>query len=722
MKRILLICALALAALPGAAHAQAQPRKPAHHTFSTEGDHFTLDGKPFKVLSGELHYARIPREYWHARLKMAKAMGLNTIATYVFWNVHEPTPGHYDFSGQYDLAAFIRAAQEEGLYVILRSGPYACAEWDLGGLPAWLLADPKSAQAIRTNDPAFMAPAERWITRLSKEVLPLQISRGGPILMTQTENEYGQFGDDHTYISHLHDIYVKLGFTDSLLYTADNWRHIPEGSIPGLFASVNFGIKNHQGGMDALAKARPNQALFVSEYWPGWFDHWGHPHETRPIAPQIEDIDYILTRGAGINIYMFHGGTSFGFGAGSSYINSKFLPDVTSYDYDAPLDESGRPTPKYFAYRKELAKFATCSTKVRAVTKAGAPGLASETWVSAPLPGSAQAGELCLPPVPASAPIITVPTITFTESTPLFDNLPKPIASALPAPMETFSQNFGYILYRTQLPEPVHGSLVIRDVHDFATIYINGKLIGTLDRRNAAPDGSLAPLPIDTTGITQLDILVANDGRVNVDHTMRTETKGITQLVVLDGRPLSDWRIYPLPMTAPPTTYSNAVASKPAATGKKSPPPSIKPEKPSSEPRCGFAYGDVCPPVPLPTPNMFSDGSAPPRPPEPSASAVSRTQPPTFFRAHFTLTAAHDTFLDTRNLGKGAIWINGHNLGRFWNTGPQQTLYVPGPWLHTGSNEIVIFDLLPTPPESVSGLDHPILDAPVNDKTTGNQE
>src|ERR1019366_8429529 len=160
--------------------------------------------------------------------------------------------------------------------------PYACAEWDLGGLPAWLLANPKSAQAIRTNDPAFMVPAERWITRLSNEVLPLQIGRGGPILMTQIENEYGQFGDDHTYISHLHDIYVKLGFTDPLLYTADNWRHIPEGSVPGLFAA---------------------------EYWPGWFDHWGHPHEPRPVAPQIADIDYILTRGAGINIYMFHGGS-----------------------------------------------------------------------------------------------------------------------------------------------------------------------------------------------------------------------------------------------------------------------------------------------------------------------------------------------------------------------------------------------------------------------------
>ena len=631
MKRILLTCALALTSLP--ARAQTQTKPP--HVFATEGDHFTLDGKPFKVLSGELHYSRIPREYWHVRLKMAKAMGLNTIATYVFWNVHEPSPGHYDFTGQNDLAAFIRAAQEEGLYVILRSGPYSCAEWDLGGFPAWLLADPKSAQALRSNDPLFMIPAERWITRLSKEVLPLQLGRGGPILMTQIENEYGQFGpfpadQPHAYIAHLRDIYLKLGFTDTFLYTADNWRHIPEGSIDDLFAAVNFGVKNHQGGMDALAKARPKQALFVSEYWPGWFDHWGHPHETRPIAPQIEDIDYILTRGAGINIYMFHGGTSFGFMAGSSYINEKFLPDVTSYDYDAPLDESGRTTPKYYAYRKELAKWSACGN------------------------------ESCLPPVPPIASAITVPTVQLLESASLWDNLPRAIVSALPGPMEHFGQNFGYILYRTELPSAVHGDLVIKDVHDFAAAYINGKLIGTMDRRNADPQGNTRPIPVATTGPAHLDILVANDGRVNVDQTMRTETKGITQLVILDGRPLSDWRVYPLPMETLPTARQF-------------------------------------------TPAQVSDS-------------------PTFRRGTFKLDSTGDTFLDVSKLGKGAVWINGHNLGRYWNVGPQQTLYVPAPWLKTGTNDIVVFDMLPISHEAVAGLDHPVLDAPVTDKTTSNQE
>ena len=260
MKRTLLTAILALATFP----AFAQP----HHTFATEADHFTLDGKPFKILSGELHYARIPREYWHARLKMAKAMGLNTIATYVFWNVHEPTPGHYDFTGNNDLAAFIKAAQEEGLYVILRAGPYSCAEWEFGGLPAWLLNPANNAAIashssearpggsmglqphestpatqgalapelfpLRSNDPAFITPTERWIHRLAQEVAPLQIGRGGPILMTQVENEYGNFDSDHAYMQHLKQIFEDSGFTQSLLYSADNWRNIPGGSIPGL--------------------------------------------------------------------------------------------------------------------------------------------------------------------------------------------------------------------------------------------------------------------------------------------------------------------------------------------------------------------------------------------------------------------------------------------------------------------------------------------------------
>ncbi|HZY71810.1 MAG TPA: glycoside hydrolase family 35 protein [Edaphobacter sp.] len=620
MKPILLACLLALCSLPLCA----QKGIPAKHSFAIQGDRFTLDGKPFKVLSGELHYERIPRAYWHARLRMARAMGLNSIATYVFWNVHEPTPGHYNFTGSSDVAAFIRAAQEEGLYVILRTGPYSCAEWDLGGLPAWLLKDPASAAALRSNEPAFMVPAERWIDRLAKELAPLQIGRGGPILMTQVENEYGNYGSDHAYMEHLHQIFLKAGFTGSLLYTADNWRNIPNGSIPGLYAATNFGIGNHKGGMDALEKVRPDAPLFVSEYWPGWFDSWGHPHETRPIAPQIEDLDYILKRGAGINIYMFHGGTSFGFMSGSSLINGHFLPDVTSYDYDAPLDEAGHPTPKFFAYRKVLARYSSCGS------------------------------ESCLPPIPAVPPVITLPQIDLTESTSLWANLPTPIASELPQPMERFGQSYGYILYRKQLSAAVSGNLVIEEVHDYAQVYLDGKLAGTLDRRNSQS----STLSIATTGPARLDILVANDGRINSTRRMRGESKGITKSVTLAGQPLTHWQVYPLPMTAQPAAYGHQPATGPA-----------------------------------------------------------------FFRVSFTLAKTGDVFLDIRHLGKGALWINGHAIGRFWNAGPQQTLYVPGPWLRQGSNQIVVFDLAPQSASPyVAGLAQPILDGPVADQSTKKQE
>jgi len=594
-------------------------------TFAIEGDHFLLNGKPFKVISGELHYARIPREYWRQRLRMAKAMGLNTVATYVFWNVHEPEPGVYDFSGNADLAAFVRMAQEEGLYVLLRAGPYSCAEWDLGGFPAWLLRTAEMQKVLRSNDELFMQPADRWLMRLGKEVASLQIGRGGPILATQIENEYGNFGSDQAYMAHLKEIFLRAGFTDSLLYTADNWRNIRKGILPGVYAATNFGIANHEKGMDALAELRPDQPLFVSEYWPGWFDHWGHPHETRPIAPQLEDLDYILKRGTGINIYMFHGGTSFGFMSGSSLTHDQFLPDVTSYDYDAPLDEAGHPTSKYFGYRDLLAKYS------------GSP----------------------LPPVPTTPPVVTVNDFALTESSSLWDNLPQPVTSEDPQPMEKLGQAFGYILYRTHVPGPQSSELELEEVHDYARVYLDGALIGTLDRRLGQ-----SHLPITTANTSsRLDILVENSGRINSTGNMRTEIKGITHQVRFGGKPLTGWQIFCLPMSSVNGTHYSS--------------------------KSGAASG------------------------------------PGFFRGSFQMEQIGDVFLDVHNLGKGALWINGHAIGRFWNVGPQLTLYVPGPWLRRGKNEIVVFDLFgkqgPTLPH-LAGLPKPILDASTKDAKGSKQE
>jgi beta-galactosidase len=585
------------------------------HQFVVQGDHFELDGKPIQIVSGEIHYARIPREYWKQRMEMAKAMGLNTIATYVFWNVHEPRPGVYDFTGNNDLLAFLKLAQQEHLHVLLRAGPYSCAEWEFGGFPAWLLADPKMSTALRTNDPAFMVPVERWIKRLAQEVAPLQIENGGPIIATQIENEYGNFSNDHTYMQHMRDVFVAAGFNKSLLYTVDPSKALAKGEIDGIYSGVNFGTGHAADGLAALAKLRPGQPLFSTEYWPGWFDLWGHPHETRPIAPQLADLDYILGHKASVNIYMFHGGTSFGMMAGASASTGNYRGNVTSYDYDAPLDEAGHPTPKFFAYRDLILKYTH----------------------EKPLP------------VPAVPPVIAIPEFKLNTSITLWQNLPRPIASEKPATMEQVGQAYGYILYRKQLPAAVDGPLHLDHLYDFAMVYLDGRMVGSLDRHYQQDT-----IALRTTGPAQLDILVENTGRLNSTRYMRDERKGL-RAATLGGAPLTGWQIYSLPMDDP-AAMARAI-SKASAT-----PPRNAPH--------------------------FSAGS-------------------------FTLDKVGDTFLDVRQLGKGVLWINGICLGRFWNIGPQGTLYLPAPYLKKGRNEVLVFELFDTTASpTLAGLTKPILDAP----------
>ena len=611
MKRIFLGCALVLALLPSFGGASAQTPR---HVFKVEGDHFTLDGKPFQVVSGELHYARIPPEYWHARLKMARAMGLNTIATYVFWNVHEPAPGQYDFSGQYDLAAFIKAAQEEGLYVLLRAGPYSCAEWEFGGFPSWLLKDPKMTRALRTNDDAFMVPAERWIKRLAQETSPLLVANGGPIIAVQVENEYGNFGNEHAYMEHMLHIFQSTGYKDALLYTVDPSKALVNGSLDGILAGVNFGTGSSEQGLARLAALRPGAPLFATEYWPGWFDLFGHPHETRPIAPQLKDIENVLTRGGSINIYMFHGGTSFGMMAGASASTGNYRGNVTSYDYDAPLDEEGHTTPKFFAYRDVILKY-THEPKL---------------------------------PVPPVAPIVTIPEFTLTQTSSAAAKPVEGTKSDTLLTMEQVGQSYGYILYRTKLAAAVTDApLVLNPVHDYAQVYLDGKLTGTLDRHY-----NQTTMNLTTAAPATLDILVENTGRLNSTKNMRGEWKGL-QSATLSGTALTGWQIFPLPME--PADVSHA--------------------------------------TPYP--------------------ALANLEGPHFSSGSFTLAKTGDAFLDITKLGKGVICINGHALGRFLNIGPQDTLYVPAPWLKQGKNEVVVFDMFAaaTPPKLI-GRAKPILDGP----------
>jgi len=580
----------------------------AQHTFSVQGGKFMLDGKPFQIVAGEMHYARIPREYWRARLRMAKAMGLNTITTYVFWNFHEPQPGFFDFKGQHDVAEFVREAQSEGLLVNLRPGPYSCAEWEWGGFPAWLLKD--HGIVVRSTDPKFMTPARRWLLRLGKELAPLQISHGGPIIRVQVENEYGSFGNDHNYMEQIRRDMVDAGFDASLMYTADGPEQIPNGSLPDLPAGINFSPGNAPKSFAALRKLRPEGPFMATEWWDGWFDHWGGEHHTTDAKPQADELQWILAQGYSISIYMVHGGTSFGWMNGANMDHTPFQPDVTSYDYDSAIDESGRPGAKYYPFREAIAK----------------------------------ATGVTPPPVPSVDPPIATPPVEFKESASLWQTLPRPFASPQVLPMEDLNQAYGYILYRTTVTGPLSGDLVLDELHDYAQIFANGDLVGTLDRRfeqNHLHLDLKAPK-------TRLDILVENSGRVNFGPEIRGERKGITKQVTLAGKPLSGWQIYSLPMTNPEKLAFRASECKGAC----------------------------------------------------------------FYRGSLHVDHPSDTFLDTSSIAKGFVWVNGHALGRAWDIGPQKTLYLPGPWLHSGANEIIVFNLEGAPGTTIAGRAAPILNAP----------
>ncbi len=578
-------------------------------TFAVKDGHFELNGKPIQIISGEMHYPRIPRAYWRERFRMAKAMGLNAVTTYVFWNAHEAQPGAFDFSGNNDVAEFIREAQQEGLYVILRPGPYVCAEWEFGGYPAWLLKD--HATVVRSSDPKFMEPTARWIKRLGEELAPLQIGNGGPILLVQVENEYGAFGKDHAYMEKVRGMLVDAGFTKSVLYTADGPDEIPGGSLPDLPVGLNFGGGESGKAISkfaAMKKYRTSGPYFNSEYWVGWFDHWGSNHAHTNAANEAANLDWMLKQGYSVSLYMFHGGTSFGWMNGANSNGKNYEPDVTSYDYDSPLDESGRTTAKYAAFRELIAK---------------------DTGAT-------------LPAVPVVPPAMKIAEFKLEETVPLWKVLPEPTRSEQVQSMEDLGQAYGYILYRTHLKNAVKGKLVIDGLHDYAQVYLDGKLIGALDRRL---DQKQVPLNVLKAG-AQLDILVENTGRINYNIVFRKERKGIVGGVSLAGKRVSGWEIYPLPM--------------------------------EQTAKLAFSRGEC--------------------------------EGPCFYRATFQVDAIADTFLDTSAFGKGEVWLNGQALGRVWNIGPQKTLYVPGPWLRQGENEVVVFDLNGGAVRTLTGRDEPILD------------
>ena len=476
----------------------------ATHTFAIGTNDFLLDGARFQIRCGEVHAARVPREYWRNRLQMAKAMGLNTVCAYLFWNQIEFQPGKFDWSGQADAAEFCRIAQEEGLWVILRPGPYACAEWDGGGLPWWLLKydDIK----LRTRDPHFMQAATNYLHEVAKQFAPLQITHGGPILMVQVENEYGSFGRDTQYMDELRQAMLDGGF-DVTLFACNPTYDLKNAYVPDLFPVVNFG-SGPAAGFKALREILPQGPLMCGEFYPGWFDTWGAPHHLGKTPQYLADLEYMLKNDESFSIYMAHGGTTFGLWSGA---DRPFKPDTSSYDYDAPISEAGWPTEKFFQTRELFAKYL--------------------------LPGEK------IPDVPPTNAVITIAPVEATECAPVFENLPAAISDATPENMEKYDQGHGDILYRTTIPAGPAQTLEAVSIHDYGFVFLDGKRVGIFDRRN---NSYKMQLPVREKP-AHLDILVEAVGHVNFGQEV-FDQKGIHAPVKLGGAELTGWQIFNLPL------------------------------------------------------------------------------------------------------------------------------------------------------------------------------
>ncbi|MFS0725481.1 beta-galactosidase [Paenibacillus sp. 1P07SE] len=478
-------------------------------SFTVEGDHFVYNGERTRLMSGAIHYFRVVPEYWEDRLLKLKALGLNTVETYIPWNGHEPRKGEFRFEGLYDLEAFVKLAGELGLHVILRPSPYICAEWEFGGLPAWLLAEP--AIRLRCYDKTYLAHVDAYYDQLLPRIKPLLCTNGGPVIALQIENEYGSYGNDKRYLAHIRDAMVGRGM-DVLLFTSDgpDDAMLQGGTLEGVLATVNFG-SGAAGAFRLLRKYQPEGPLMCMEFWNGWFDHWMEQHHTREADDVAAAVDELLTAGGSINFYMLHGGTNFGYMNGANHIR-RYEPTVTSYDYDTLLNEAGEPTAKYMAVRKVLEQ------------------------------------HLKLPPLqlPEPAPRRSYGTVRLEERGTLFgqlDNLSVPVQATCPEPMERLGQAYGHILYSTFVPGPKNGmSLHVQEVRDRAIVYVDGRYTGVVERWQPEP----LRLDIPDQG-ARIDILVENMGRINYGPLL-ADRKGITEGVRLDNQFLYHWTIRPLPL------------------------------------------------------------------------------------------------------------------------------------------------------------------------------
>lgn len=598
-------------------------------TFTVGDKTFLLNGKPFVVKAAELHYPRIPRPYWEHRIKMCKALGMNTVCLYVFWNIHEQQKGKFDFTGNNDVAEFCRLAQRNGLYVIVRPGPYVCAEWEMGGLPWWLLK--KKDIRLREPDPYFMERVKLFERKVGEQLASLTIQNGGPIIMVQVENEYGSYGENKAYVSAIRDIVRQSGFDKVTLFQCDWASNFEKNGLGDLVWTMNFGTgADIDQQFRRLGELRPNAPQMCSEFWSGWFDKWGARHETRPAKAMVEGIDEMLSKGISFSLYMTHGGTSFGHWAGAN--SPGFAPDVTSYDYDAPINEYGQATPKYWELRHTMEKYN-------------------------------DGGKLPAPPK-APMPVITIPKFTLTEYAPLGNGMGSSVQSRDIRSFEDMDMGWGIADYSTALPKiPVGSMLTLNEPHDFAQVFVDGKYIGKIDR--VKNEKTLMLPPVEKGA--ELCIRIEAMGRINFGRAIK-DYKGITKEVTIsaemDGHEaswnLKNWTIVPIP-----DNYETAVKA-------------------------------------------LSVGTETSKRTRQHAKLLTKAG---YYRGHFTLRKPGDTFLNMEAFGKGQVYVNGHAIGRFWNIGPQQTLYLPGCWLKQGRNEVIVLDVVGPKGEPTSfGQDKPELD------------